>query len=207
MRLRALSILMLAALTAIAAPALAGGPRDGAADRQPGDNVSDGDGIRSDWDGDTLVLTDEAGSGERVAVTPAGGLTVNGREVALAGGERRLVQDFYGRYVRIEEAAAVLGADGTSLGVAGAALAARALARVVRLSRDDYDEADLEREMKAEAARLELKGADLGKRGEAIETMVDDLRGTVTELRGRIPELGALGWFRMGGDGEGSGDE
>jgi len=207
MRFRALLVLALAVLAATAAPALAGHHHHGSADRHHVHHLSHDDGIESDWDGDTLVLKDSAGSGDRVAITPAGGLTINGETVPLDRGERRLVQDFYGGYVRIEEEAVTLGAAGAKLGVAGAALAVRALARVVHLSRDDYDEEDLEREMETESARMESRGADLEKRGEAIESLVDDLRGTVTEMRGRIPELGALDWFQMGRDGENEEDE
>lgn len=202
MRVRMLSVLTLAVLALIVSPALAGPHHDGSADRHQARHLSHDGGMESDWDGDTLVLKDAAGSDDNVAITPAGGLTINGDTVPLDRGERRLVQDFYGRYVRIEEEAVTLGAAGAKLGVAGAALAARALAGVVRLSRDDYDEEDLEREMESEAARMEMKGADLEKRGEAIESLVDDLRGTVTEMRGKIPELGALDWFRVDGDGE-----
>lgn len=202
MRVRMLSVLTLAALALIVSPALAGPHHDGSADRHQARHFSHDDGMESDWDGDTLVLTDAAGSDDSVAITPAGGLTINGETVPLDRGERRLVQEFYGGFVRIEEEAATLGAAGAKLGVAGAALAARALAGVVRLSRDDYDEEDLEREMEAEAARMESKGAELEKRGEAIESLVDDLRETVTELRAAIPGLDALDWFRMDGDGE-----
>lgn len=202
MRVRMLSVLTLAVLALTFAPVLAGPHHDGSADRHQARHLSHDDGMESDWDGDTLVLTDASGSDDSVAITPAGGLTINGDTVPLDRGERRLVQDFYGGYVRIEEEAATLGAAGAKLGVAGAALAARALAGVVRLSRDDYDEEDLEHEMEAEAARMEAKGAELEKRGEAIESLVDDLRGTVTELRAAIPGLAALDWFRVDGDGE-----
>jgi len=206
MRVRMLSVLTLAVLALTAAPVQAG-YHHRSAERHDARHLSHGDGMESDWDGDTLVLKDSAGSGDRVAITPAGGLTINGETVPLDRGERRLVQDFYGGYVRIEEEAVTLGAAGAKLGVAGAALAVRALARVVHLSRDDYDEEDLEREMETESARMESRGADLEKRGEAIESLVDDLRGTVTEMRGRIPELGALDWFQMGRDGENEEDE
>jgi hypothetical protein len=202
MRVRRLSVLTLAVLALTVAPVLAGPHHDGSADRHQARHLSHGDGMERDWDGDTLVLTDTAGSDDRVAITPAGGLTINGDTVPLDRGERRLVQDFYGGYVRIEEEVVTLGAAGAKLGVAGAALAARALARVVRLSRDDYDEEDIEREMEAEAARMESKGADLEKRGEAIASLVDELRGTVTAMRAAIPELDALDWFRVDGDGE-----
>ncbi len=207
MRVRKLSALTLAVLALTVAPVLAGHHHDGSADRHHARHLSHGKGMESDWNGDTLVLTDAAGSGGSAEVTPVGGLTINGDTVPLDRDERRLVQDFYGGYVRIEEEAAVLGAEGAKLGVAGAALAARALARAVRLSRDDYDEEDLEREMEAEAARMEMKGTDLEKRGEAIVSLVDDLRGTVTEMRGRIPELGALEWFRIWSDGENEEDK
>ncbi len=207
MRKRALSALALAALAVAVAPAQAGHRHEGRADRHHDRHVTHGHGMDSDWEGDTLVLTDGAGAGDRVTITPAGDLAVSGEPVALAGGERRLVQDFYGGYLKIEEEAAVLGAEGAKLGAAGAALAARALAGVARLARDDYDEEDLEREMEAEAARMESRGTELERRGEAIESLVDDLRGTVAELRGRIPELGALDWFRIDGDGESPGDE
>ena len=207
MRVRMLSVLTLAVMALAAAPVLADHHHHGSADRHHTRHLSHGESMESDWDGDTLVLKAPAGSDDRVAITPAGGLTINGDTVPLDRGERRLVQDFYGGYVRIEEEAATLGAAGAKLGVAGAALAARALARVVRLSRDDYDEEDLEREMDAEAARMESKGADLEKRGEAIASLVDDLRATVAELRGRIPELGALDWFQMGHDRENEEDE
>jgi len=207
MRARNLSALMLALVALTAAPALAAHRHDDQAGHRHARDLSHGDGMESDWDGDTLVLKDGAGSGDAVAITPAGGLTVNGDAVPLDRGQRRLVQDFYGGYVRIEEEAAVLGAEGAKLGMAGAAIAARALARVVRLGRDDYDEEDLEREMEAEGARMELKGAELEQRGDAIESLVDELRGTVAEMHDRIPQLGALDWFRMGDDAEAADDE
>ncbi|MHB8078871.1 MAG: hypothetical protein ACYDIE_06415 [Candidatus Krumholzibacteriia bacterium] len=206
MRIRTLSVLTLMALALAAAPVLAGRHHDAAGSRRVHHHQAQAhahaDGMESDWDGDTLVLKDAAGSGDSVALTPDGGLTVNGDTVPLDGCGRRLVQDFYGGYVRIEEEAAVLGAEGAKLGVAGAAIAARALAGVVRLSRDDYDQDDLEREMEAEGARMEARGAELGKRGEAIESLVDDLRGTVAALRATVPALAGLAWFRMDGDGE-----
>ena len=201
MKIRAFPTLTLAVFALTAAPALAG--HDHHRDRHCGSPlVVHGhldEGFAVAWDGDTLLLRPEAGARGQVAITPEGTLRINGDAVTLDRGQRRLLQDFYGQYVAIEEDAAALGAEGAKLGVASAALAARALTRVVRLTRDDYDEQDLEREMEAEGAHLEREGAALEKRGEALEVLADELGARADGLRARIPELAALDWFRMDG--------
>lgn len=199
MKARMLPLLALAVLAAAAAPVAAAARHEAAAPTHAF-HPHDEEGMSSDWNGDTLVLEERTGSGGRVTIAPEGTLTIDGDAVPLDGDQRRLLQDFYGRYVQIEEEAVTLGGEGARLGVAGAALAARALAGVARLSRDDYDQEDLEREMEAAAARLEAKGNDLEQRGESIESLVDDLRAAAVGLRERIPALGALAWFRVGGD-------
>lgn len=184
-------LLALLATALVAAPALAG-DRDGEGHRYRHDSD---DGRDFDLDGEWLRITHDDHRGDEVAISADGALEIDGESVRVGRDERGLLRDYHAQYVALMESAAGIGEEAAAVGVAGAAVGVRALSKVLKLLEEDFDEADLEREMELEEAKLEARAGKLEAWGEEIESLADEFEDTGRALRRRIPELRELGWF------------
>lgn len=188
----------LVAMVALAALALPAGPA--AAGHRHGEKhrISvghDHDGQQVDLEDGWLLFRHDDHPREEVAISADGDLEVNGEAVRVDARDREALREFHLGFVEILDSATALGEEAAEVGVAGAALGAKALAKVIRLLDEDYDEADLEREMDAEEAKIEAVAAKLEAKGEAIEELADEWEADGRALKRRIPELREIDWF------------
>ena len=152
------------------------------------------DGVSIDVEDSSIVFTRED-SDDKVEMTDAGVLVVNGRPVKLDRDERELVVDYYETYQCIIDEAKAIGLQGAKIGVKGAALGLKAaLGTLLRLS-PDYDEEDLEEALEDEGDDLEHIAEKLEKRAKRLEKKADSLERIHKKLRREVTELDELGWF------------
>ena len=188
----------LLAMVALAALALPTGPA--AAGHRHGEKhrISvghDHDGQQVDLEDGWLLFRHDDHPREEVAISADGDLEVNGEAVRVDARDREALREFHLGFVEILDSATALGEEAAEVGVAGAALGAKALAKVIRLLDEDYDEADLEHEMKLEEEKIGAVAAKLEAKGEAIEELADEWEADGRALKRRIPELREIDWF------------
>jgi hypothetical protein len=157
-------------------------------------SIFNDDGVEVEFDdGSLLIINDE--EEDEVEITEEYELYVNGRHIDTSDEQRELIEEYYDRVRNITDYAAVLGLEGAKIGASGVKLGFAAIAKVVKLLREDYDEEDLEEEMEREAEKLERTAERLERKADRIEDMVDELEDLHDELRGNVPALKDLEWF------------
>ncbi|MBU8871132.1 MAG: YggN family protein [Gemmatimonadales bacterium] len=155
----------------------------------------DNDNLHLDFEGSTLVVDNDSRPGGIVEITAQLELYVDGKEIQTDRKDRKVLEAYYEKAEKIEEAARELGVVGARLGVHGAALGISAIGKVLRLLSPDYDVDDLEEEIEEEAESIEFAAEGIEEAAEELEEWVQELQDIGDELQGRIPELADLDWF------------
>lgn len=144
-------------------------------------------------DGSLLIINEE--EDDEIEITEEYELYVNDRHIETSDEQQELIAEYYNRVQNITEYATMLGIEGAKIGASGVKLGFTAIAKVVKLLSDDYDEDDLEEDMEREAEKLEKKAERLERKADRIEEMVDELEDLHYELKRSIPELKDMEWF------------
>lgn len=144
-------------------------------------------------DGSLLIINED--EDQTVEITEEYELYIDDRHIETNEEQQELIAVYYNRMINITEFAKMLGIEGAKIGVSGVKLGFTAIAKVVKLLSEDYDEDDLEEDMEREAEKIEKKAELLERKADRIEEMADELEDLHYELRRSIPELRALDWF------------
>ncbi|HUV35765.1 MAG TPA: hypothetical protein VMX58_02370 [Patescibacteria group bacterium] len=144
-------------------------------------------------DGSLLIINED--EDQTVEITGEYELSIDDRHIETDEKQQVLIAEYYNRMVNITEYARLLGIEGAKVGASGVKLGITAIAKVVKLLSEDYDENDLEKDMEREAEKLEKKAELLERKAERIEEMAEELEDLHYELRRSIPALKDLEWF------------
>ena len=147
--------------------------------------------IRND---DVVIRTEDLAAG-KVIITEDFDLIVNRDTLELNEDQQALVFEYYQLVDESIESAKNIGWEGAKVGVSGAAIGVKAVVGVFRMILPNYGPDDLERDMEAEAARIEAKADILEKKAEIIDEKLDELESIHETLKQEIPELKNLDWF------------
>jgi hypothetical protein len=147
--------------------------------------------IRND---DVVIRTEDLAAG-KVIITEDFDLIVNRDTLELNEDQQALVFEYYQLVDESIESAKNIGWEGAKVGVSGAAIGVKAVVGVFRMILPNYGPDDLERDMEAEAARIEAKADILEKKAEIIDEKLDKLESIHETLKQDIPELKNLDWF------------
>ncbi len=165
----------------------------GDCDRHDTSIFHDGD-VDVEFDNGSLFIINEEEDDE-IEITDEYELYVNDRHIETSEEQHELIAAYYNRLNNITEYAKVLGIEGAKIGASGVKLGITAIAKVVKLLSEDYDEDDLEEDMEREAEKLEKKAERLERKADRIEEMAEELEDLHDELRRSIPALKELEWF------------
>lgn len=142
---------------------------------------------------DCIYITDEDYCDEYIKITSDSKLYVNGHLVKTNYFDRKILDKYYTGLREIREMAIDLGYDGARLGLKGAAIGIKAVAKLPLILFGNVDE--YEESVEAEAESIEEEADLLEKRGEEIEKLAEELEECKEDLEGRIKELDQLAWF------------
>ncbi len=153
------------------------------------------DKVEIDIEDDVIILTPRDRDDVIVEITPEFELYVNGDEVELTDEQQEIVKTYYEQITELIQSATYIGMRGAKIGVRGAALGLTAMVKVVKLLDEDYDEEDLEREMKAEAEKLEAKAQKLQEEAEELKVLAEKLEKTQKRFEQEIEQIRELDMF------------
>jgi len=144
---------------------------------------------------DGILITNTEDRDERVWVTENGELYVNDRQVQLQPEQQANLKEFRDLTYEVSADAKQIAREGVRIGLKGAGLGIKAVGGVLKLLLTGYSEDDLERDMDAEAAKLEVWADALEKKADLVEEKADRMEELGLQLKEEIPELRELDWL------------
>lgn len=144
---------------------------------------------------DGILVTNIEDKDEKVWITEDGELFVNDQQVRLQPGQQVELKAFRDQTYELVDDAKAIAHEGVRIGLKGAGIGLKAIGGVFKMILSDYSEDDLERDMDAEAAKLEVWADALEKKAEVLEDKADKLEELGLKLKEEIPELRNLDWL------------
>ncbi len=145
-------------------------------------------------DGD-IIISNLDGRDQTVRVTEEGALYVNDEPVKLTAEQQTQMKEFRDLTYEVTDDARAIAKEGVRIGLKGARLGLKAVGGVVKMLLTNYTEDDLDRDLDAEAAKLDVWADALEKKADLIEEKVDRVEALGEQLKAEIPELNQLDWL------------
>ena len=142
-----------------------------------------------------LVLTCEVDDDSYLEITPEHELYISGKRIFLNRYQRRLVGEYYNKFMEITDKAIVIGIEGAKTGLKGAKIGMLAVNRVLKMLISDYDRQDFEYEIEEKSEELEIQSDKLEELAGELEDLADDFEELHDDLKSEIDELNDLRWF------------
>jgi hypothetical protein len=146
-------------------------------------------------DNTVQIRPNQASTLDVIEITDEYDLYINHRYVKTDAEQDKLLKEFHYIASRMGREAKKIALEGAKIGVCGAGVGLKAVARVAKLILPTYGTEDLERDMEREAERLEIRAERLEVKAECLEDKADRLDDIREVLSDEIPELEELDWF------------
>lgn len=172
---------------------LAGGLFAYGNDRHIDFNSIDCNGRNYEFEDDCIYIYNDDYHRDYIKITEDLELYINGREIETNYFDRRILDEYYDGLREIREMAKELGYDGAKLGLKGAVVGIKAVAKIPMIILGKSDE--FEKSIEQETEKIEREAEEIEERGEEIEKMADEVDDCEYKLKKRIEELDDLGWF------------
>jgi hypothetical protein len=153
------------------------------------------DDVSIDADDNSVIIRRNDHSSVVVKIKHGDELYIDGRRVELDRQQQKLVRNYYELALEMTEYAKDIGLAGAEVGLEGAQIGLKAAGKALSLIFTDYDEEDLERELKRETRKIEAKAAKLEDKADKLEDMASELEDLQDQLKEGIPALDELDWF------------
>lgn len=144
---------------------------------------------------DEIVLTCEYDDDSYIEITPEHELYISGEFISLNRYQRRLVGEYYNKFMEIKERAKVIGVEGAKTGLKGAKIGLLAVKGVLKMLVSDYDRQDFENEIEDKSEELEIQSDKLEELASELEDVANDFEELHDDLKNEIDELNDLSWF------------
>jgi hypothetical protein len=145
--------------------------------------------------GGSLYIRHHDNKSLEVVITDSYDLIVSGRRLSLNRYQKSLARQYVEEYDDLVVKGKAIGLEGGKIGAQGAAIGLKAIARLPRMLRSDYDSEDYEKEIEAMVGEIEGDVKNIERKAKKLERQVERFEELHIRFKNEVPALRYLDWF------------
>ena len=145
--------------------------------------------------GANLYISHQDNSSCELVITESYDLIVGGQRVSLNRYQKSLARQYVDEYEDLVEKGKAIGWEGGKIGAQGAAIGIKAIAKLPKMLRHDYDSEDYEKDIESMVAEIESKVENTERKAKKLERQAERFEDLHIKFKNEVPTLRYLDWF------------